>query len=304
MSTMSQIAKLNRFSSLAIDSDDESSNDSSVLCSIMPKKLLNSVPKPKSITSTKVKDKYNKFQQTTNSVVFQNTSKICERFFDCCFCNQNHSMRKCYNFQHIKDGITKSNYFDKTKLKPSDEAGFCAAGIIPYYVDSDNNKWVLMLIENRSTEYNKTGDHIPGLNFVAGGRECIKNTSTNNIVPETSYQTALGEFEEELSEILTENSFKLIKQEIVGSSPTFVYWSGVIKMALYGVEIKTDLRTSLVLDPNSKSKQTEAQNFEWISLSEYDKYVYKSNSGPITEAGLKFHKFTKNLVDQIVRNLN
>jgi hypothetical protein len=312
MSGMTRISMFNKFNALAIDSDDESdssisksfSDIDSKISSFSPKGLSSFIPKPKSITSTMVKDKNELFKKTIGNIVFQEIPKNCERFFGCYYCDNDHCVRKCNHFKKLKDNVSFGNYISDDKLKSYDEAGFCAAGIIPYFVDKNNNKWVLMLIETRATEYNKTRDYIPGLNFIAGGRECVKNTSTNVIVVEQSYETALNEFKEELSEILTEDSFKLLQQEIIGSSPTFVSWTGKIKMALYGVEIKTDLRESLVLDHNSESKNTEAQNFRWINLSEYNKYVYEYNSGSITNAGLKFHKFTKFLVEQIVRDLN
>jgi hypothetical protein len=218
------------------------------------------------------------------------------RCFTCCLCEDGsaHGLRKCPEYLKYKNEINRFNYIN-TALNPKDVAGFCAGGIIPYCIDKSGEKYMLMLVENRYDEYDKDRKDALGLNFIAGGREGITDL-TNKTVPETPYQTAINEFKEELEEILTPETFKLIKSEVENTEPSFVFWSGQSKMVLFGVKV-CDLHDKLVLNNRSK-KTTEAENFVWVKVSEYEKYIYEKG-----KTDLYFHKFTRQIVNPIVTRI-
>ena len=142
-----------------------------------------------------------------------------KRYFKCCLCQSNklsksvnHSLRQCNKFKLFKHNISQDNYFlhNVTALKESDEKGFCASGIIPYCI-KNGEIYIMLLIEKRNS--------IIGLNFIAGGRECIEfinldKNGKNSIYPETSFETALNETDEELGDILISESLELIMSEL------------------------------------------------------------------------------------------
>ena len=210
----------------------------------------------------------------TDTVNITNTtnSNIIKRVFTCCLCNNptSHNLRQCNEFKKNKENITKKNYFlhNTISIKANDEIGFCASGIIPYCI-VDNNIYILLLIETRG--------NMNGLNFIAGGRESIEVFDNNkkNIRQETSYETALNECKEELEEILLPSSLENIMNEIKTKTPTACFWSYISKMVLYTVQVNNSLLHGLEFNSN-KSNTSEADNFIWIKLSEYNKYIYKN----------------------------
>jgi 8-oxo-dGTP pyrophosphatase MutT (NUDIX family) len=285
----------NKFSLLSLDSESESYSDSDKSISntdvdsdsdIDLKAKAKAIPTPKSIV------KY---------VDLSISNKV--RCFTCCLCkDSSHVLRKCPNFYDKKNSINRYNYIDN-ELKSNDKDGFCAGGIIPYYIDPEGNKWILMLIERRSSEYYSDGQEKIGLNFIAGGREGITDPETNITIPENPYQTAINEFKEELGEILTPSSYQLIKTEVEISEPTFIFWSGQSKMALFGVNVSYDLFDKLKLVDNISEKNTEAEDFKWIKVSEYGKYIYKKNTN-LTKKHIYYHKFTRQIIYPIIDHLN
>jgi len=210
------------------------------------------------------------------------------RVFECVLCNsKTHSITKCYKYRELKKNLEKKSYikFNTDKLNTNEEQGFCASGIIPY-ICVGNKVYLLVLIETR--------DKKPGLNFIGGKRECVKTNILNDLSrPETSYETALNEFKEELGEILTKKSIDMITKQITKCKiPNFVFWSGDSKMCLYGIKLSSNLLFSLTLNENDKSN-TEAQGFKWIGYNGIG-YMEKKKSNTI-----KFHIYSKSMLDSM-----
>lgn len=205
--------------------------------------------------------------------------KKTKRVFECCLCNKNHSITKCEKYYEIKKDISKNNYIlTKTnKIKKNDEKGFCASGIIPY-VKIKNKIYMLVLIEKR--------DNSTALNFIGGKRECVKINNIK-IIPETSFETAIHEFEEELSEILTKNTFKDINDTINKNiTPTFVFWSSECKMSIYGIKISKKFLNYLKLNNEKKFK---IQGYKWI----------KHDGNKCININYPFHNYSKNILNDM-----
>lgn len=208
------------------------------------------------------------------------------RVFECALCNsKTHSITKCFGYR--KSNIEKNNYlkFNTNELNKNEERYFCASGIIPY-VCVRNKVYLLVLIERRNNQL--------GLNFIGGKRECVK---INNVFrPETSYETALNELEEELGEILIDESKNMIVEEIKKCTiPNFAFWSANSKMCLYGIKLPSKYLTLLILNENNKST-TESQGFKWIR---YNGLGYMENSN-YDYYSLKLHYYSKNILNAMI----
>lgn len=214
-------------------------------------------------------------------------SSITLRVFECVLCNsKKHSITKCSKYRELKKNLEKKNYlkFNSNELNESEECGFCASGIIPY-VCVGNIVYLLVLEESRNK--------IPGLNFIGGKRECVLSDDTNEIRPETSYETALNELKEELGEILTKKSMDMIIKQITKCKiPNFVFWSGDSKMCLYGIKFPNNFLFSLTLNDVDKSN-TEAQGFKWIRYNGLG-YMEKQNSNIY-----ELHKYSKSMLNSM-----
>jgi len=299
----------NRFSVLSFGTDSETDSGTDTDPDPNPDSTVTTVEVklPKSIssiiTNTEIPTTSNKVIEFKCSVKYVDlTIPEKKRCFTCCLCENGstHNLRKCPNYMKCKNDINKYNYID-IELKSKDKAGFCAGGIIPFCTDEFGEKYMLMIVENRADGYTNASKDIPGLNFIAGGRECITDKVTNITVPETPYQTAINEFKEELGEILTSDSFELIKSEVENKEPSFIFWSGQSKMVLFGVNVSYHLYNNLILDDNSK-KTTEAENFKWIKISEYDRYIYGSETNDKDD--LHYHRFTRQIIYPIVTHIS
>jgi hypothetical protein len=237
----------------------------------------------------------------TISNVTISTNLKCFRYFKCCLCNNinnndvdhnnvDHSLRKCDNFKKLKKGVTTFDYckFNTKQIKSNDELGFCAAGTIPY-IKFGRETYILLLVETRNGRQ--------GLNFIAGGRECtyISDEIQQKCYPETSYETALSETNEELSEILTQDSHITIMNSIKTNNPSSVFWYGEFKIVLYAVKIDNSFLNPSVLKFNTnKSLTSEADNYKWIKLSDFQNYCYSPNKP--TANKIYFHAFAKNIM--------
>lgn len=210
------------------------------------------------------------------------------RVFECELCkSKKHSITKCSKYKELKKELNKNNYIllNSDKMYNNEENGFCASGIIPYVIIK-NKVFLLVLIETR---YKKTG-----LNFIGGKRECIK---LNNIIrPETSYETAITELEEELGEIMTNESTDMIVKEIKKyNTPNFVFWSGESKMSLYGIKLPSYFISKLKLN-NMDKTNTEAEGFKWIG---YNGIGYMENKNNLLTNSYKLHSYSKNILNNM-----
>lgn len=236
----------------------------------------------------------NNIQNSFKKMNFNNKNNINKdikiRSFDCGLCySTEHGTCKCPRYYYFKKDLSKYSYynFDVTRLKEKDERGFCASGIIPY-VCVRTKVYMLVLVESRQTI---------GLNFIGGKRECLK--FNNKTRPETSYETAINELEEELTEILTPETKSEIVNQITKTKPKFCFWASGSKMSLYGVKIPEKFLNQLILNDMDKTK-TEAMGFMWI---EFDGREYSPNKlfsiGKTKICEYNLHSYTKNILDDM-----
>jgi 8-oxo-dGTP pyrophosphatase MutT (NUDIX family) len=186
----------------------------------------------------------------------------------CAFCKSNSSLRKCKRcneFNKRKNELSPTSYI-KSSLDPTEEAGFCAGGIIPYCIDSNDCKHFLLLREKRGKKY--------ALNFAAGGREStIELDNSSQLVPETSEETAKAEFIEEVGKLIG-NESEFIK-EVYHAKLTKVYWDSTSKCAIFPVKVNFDL---LGLTMQDNPDLSEANNFvivtnETLSLHAQHRFI-------------------------------
>jgi len=204
----------------------------------------------------------------------------------CVICKlHNHKSISCFKYKNFKNKLTNNNYvlYNTLKLSQCDENGFCASGIIPY-TKVNNKIYLLMLKEVRQNK--------PGINFIAGKRENIY-INYNNVRFETSYETALNEFEEELSALVTNKSLNELIKEIKNTSPNSCFWSYQSKMSLYSIEISNKFLNKLKIK-KSINKNAEPFDIIWINTSNYKKYIGSQSINSIC-----FHEFTINIINQI-----
>ena len=152
----------------------------------------------------------------------------------CPYCNKvgikSFSDCTCGKFRRYKQKISQHCYFSNV-LKIEDETGFCSAGILPYFVDTDGTIFVLFLLQSRFGKI--------ALNFAGGKRDSQKYNETL-VIPETSIQTAKYEFIEEIGELIDNEDNELL-EEVLNSRLDKVFWTGKNKMAIYFLEVKYNL---------------------------------------------------------------
>jgi hypothetical protein len=209
----------------------------------------------------------------------QRTSKYC------CLCKNNkHILRKCTKFKKIKTLVTSQPYI-KDKLETVDENGFCAAGILPYCI-IDNKKYILLLKQKRF-DFDK-GIHL-GLNFIGGGRESCYNGFSYRL--ETSLETALTEFIEEMTPLINkENTFIHCVKESMKNIKR-VFWEPHTKYVLYPCEVSFEcifIKHILNIPKNS-----EAQDFEWICLDDFENELKNPNGK------YEIHSYIKEMILEI-----
>lgn len=113
----------------------------------------------------------------------------------CVLCHKSHG-RRCPAFMNVRYKISK-NYYVAPKPTLEDEHGFCAAGILPYFVDPKNNKKRYLVI-------NESRKGVNGYNCVAGKRDplpgAVKMDGAIWTKLEPYRYTAHREFKEECRE--------------------------------------------------------------------------------------------------------
>jgi 8-oxo-dGTP pyrophosphatase MutT (NUDIX family) len=232
-------------------------------------------------------------KESKNVINEEKSTNKKRRVFECGLCQSKiHGITKCTKYRELKNKLTDKDYllFKSNKLKYNEENGFCASGIIPY-ICVEGKVYLLVLVEKR---YKKIG-----LNFIGGKRECVE-MDNDVIVGETSYQTALNEFEEELGEILTTDSMNnMIKHLNKCKKPKFVFWSGGSKMCIYGIKFPEHFLNSLELN-NLDKTNTEAEGFKWIepNIKWNCDYKYVDN-GQESNVNISLHSYSKCMLSGI-----
>lgn len=165
----------------------------------------------------------------------------------------NHMLKNCPVNKSLKPNISRNPYFADC-LQPCDEAAFCAAGIIPFYKENDD----CFLLSVRETRHG-----IQALNFAAGKRECVQEGDETRV--ERSIETAMNEFEEEMSEVATSQSLRPLLDDIRSARHCGVYLCPESKIALYFY--KVDKNYKHTLQKQGPTIDAEVDDFEWISLN-------------------------------------
>lgn len=187
-----------------------------------------------------------------------------------------HGLRKCRLYKENKKHLSTKSYLERS-LRSNDEIGFCAGGIIPYFIIGKDH-YIMCLEEKR--------DDVCALNFAAGGRECI---SINGIIrPETSIETAMNEFSEEVGDIISPESFIPFFNMIQKTTRSKVFFSAQSKMVLYFVQVDEMCCTSLI-KKDILPTFIEAHDFKWVKLD---------SSGKLEDGGV-FHNFAENIIAEI-----
>ena len=100
-----------------------------------------------------------------------------------------------------------------------------------------------------------------------------------------------------MPQLLDKKSMNLLNDEISKSKPTFVMWSGISKMALYLYEVPYMVQ-EIKLKDDLKPNTTEADDFIWLKLSDYPKYLTENS-----DTDIKFHQFNKHIAKIIAKHL-
>lgn len=188
-----------------------------------------------------------------------------------------HSFRTCAKFTALKAVTSKDMYYSY-RLREADEAGFCAAAILPCCL-VDDIKYILLTKEKRTTH---SGEMIL-FNFAGGKRDCVLYQPSKLIFKkdepdtkeenglytfETSKETAMSEFEEEVEPLLKKKDFHLMYREVnlkINSGNFTLVWIPKSKAVLYLVEVPSFCKTyPCIPKPDSK----EAILFEWVSIAD------------------------------------
>jgi hypothetical protein len=171
-----------------------------------------------------------------------------------------HSFRTCDKFKVLKDATNRQVYVDNS-LDGKDEIGFTAANILPFHqVDNSSDKLLFFIEEKR-------GD-ITAFGIVGGKRE---SRMVNGIFRyETSLQTALAEFEEEVKPRLSKTDFDMFRMEISSSLNKGHYkvmWIPISKAVVYLVSVSHV--------PTNYPCTNPLLPFRWLSLE--DKWAWQRN---------------------------
>lgn len=192
------------------------------------------------------------------------------RVSSCIYCKSNNPVTKCpcKGFTPLKSKVTQISYNAK-KLRKCDEEGYCAAGILLYFVEpqiesGDNNIKILMIEESRE---NKIAFNLPG-----GKRELSAENGILKI--ESSIETAVFEFIEEVSQCQTTPESEL-DNLFENYKISTVYWNCQAKYALYPIQIF----------PNKNNIQTNFINLKDIN-------------------NINIHPFAKQMLEEVILPLN
>lgn len=135
----------------------------------------------------------------------------------CPFCTVKINPVKCKCYAKIKSAVTKTSYFSN-ELMANDLTGFCSAAVFLYSPLKDGSIDFILIKETRND--------VIGFNMPGGKRESVYDDEDDDIRYETSFETAVREFNEEIDDEYTLKSFQNSRFEQV-------YWSPVSKASVY-----------------------------------------------------------------------
>lgn len=140
----------------------------------------------------------------------------------CPLCSESHMYRQCPIFRDRKDATSLAMYHER-RPRSAEEAGFCSAGILLHDVEFDR---FLMINETRGS--------VQRCNFIGGKRECRLGWFGCNRL-ETSFETAITEFEEEMGVKIPTRRFSSVFWFPQSKFLLFVV-SGTITVPIAGAE--------------------------------------------------------------------
>lgn len=121
--------------------------------------------------------------------------------------------------------VSKDNYIG-LDLRHCDQMGFCAAGIIPYFMQG-GERYFLLIQEERNSVW--------AWNAIGGKREPKPGLHYGVDRLETYTETAHREFREEC---VSNKVSPYIRDVVLKNHHNAVFWSGKAKMALVLVEVE------------------------------------------------------------------
>jgi hypothetical protein len=206
---------------------------------------------------------YRWYKQNDNLLPYYDKKRISRV---CPLCNtSNHDFRSCNIFSILKRNTTKTMYCDK-KLRPQDEAGFTAAAIIPMYT-----KCISPLAQRQILLTKERRGNIVKHNFAGGKRD--SRAGENGFRFETSLETAIEEFSEEIEPLLSKENYTSFMMEIesaLNNNRYEVIWIPNSKAAAYIVQVSSEPSSYIC---KHKLNSEEAVSFTWYNLSTYDTWM-------------------------------
>ena len=186
--------------------------------------------------------------------------------------------------------IRYNKIFEKLRLQ--DMEGFCAAGIVPYYVDGISKQVYILVakecrtnrpISTMSTSH-KNNNNVNNIdNVVTETKYCFLG-GKRDFIEETPWQTAKREFEEE-SRFFTDNdNFNIISQFIMNQSekiPNNMYFISQAKYVLFGVKLPFMSYNSydpsnLYYKPGPNIKEHTIVELTWLQVDKIVKEDFHS----------------------------
>lgn len=156
------------------------------------------------------------------------------------------------------------------QLLPHDSLGFCAAGVLPYYIDYNKNKtYILVAKEKRSNGEIKYC-------FIGGKRDKFI---------ETPYLVAAREFKEETQDFLKDINFKSVYNAILRqfSYETNLLYYAPGKYVLHTVKLPIQLYETKPYEPNNVKTNDNIVDLTWICLNNITKDEFHAFSYSMLE---------------------
>jgi len=172
----------------------------------------------------------------------------------CFFCTgstefMSHNRKSCPTFHKLKSNVSIRPYIS-TKLKPQDEEGYAASGVLTWCRDVNGDIQMLFAREYRTGNKGRNGD---ALNFLGGKRETLHQRALNR---------AADKLDSETGSQLSEDTI----QQIRLACP-LVCWSPHSKYALFLFELTEETER----DVHLKCTGIDApgvKRLEWASRSQ------------------------------------
>jgi len=166
-------------------------------------------------------DKYDKYIKTENIERIANNCPKC--LDENGIPTNDHGFRNCVKYRCGADEKLSKDIYFGTQLRENDEEYFFASGIIPYRI-INNEIEILLIKEYRSEKLL--------YNYIGGKRDCYKKGNTYRL--ETSKETMISEFNEEMRSLLPEDEFINILRSIDKSNnKNNVMWWPKSKACIY-----------------------------------------------------------------------